>query len=105
MNRSGEETTDLFTNVSIRFVQNGADGLIGWASCIVSHAIKVDNVAIRRAKDGSLFLTFPNKVGAGGTRHPYFHPISVEAAKAVENAVLARLASLAKAAAAGGTHG
>ena len=93
------------TDVKVRVVDNGTDGLLAWASCVIAGAVKLDNIAIRRSRDGSLFLTYPAKRTNAGDSHQYFHPISVEASEAVQDAVLARLASLAKAAAAGGTQG
>lgn len=92
---SDRECSLPIARVQIKIVEKGTDGLVGWASCIVSDAIRLDNIAIRRGHDGALFLTYPNKVTDSGSRHPYFNPISSGAAKAVENAVLARLASLA----------
>jgi len=90
--------TALVTSVSIRIVENGTDGLVAWASCVVSGAIKLDNIAIRRSRDGGLFLTYPAKRTASGEKYHYYHPISIEAASAVQDAVLARLAALAKSA-------
>jgi len=89
------------TDVKVRLVDDGNDGLLAWASCVVSGGIKLDNIAIRRGKDGRLFLTYPNKVAPGGDRYPYFNPISAEASKAVEDALLTRLVALAKVAAPG----
>lgn len=90
------------TDVKVRLVESGSDGLLAWASCVVSGAIRLDNIAIRRGYDGGLFLTYPNKrSGPGDKSYPYFHPVSAEAAEAVQNAVLARLATLARAAEAG----
>ena len=84
-------------SVKVRLVEGvGTQGLLAWASCVVSGAIKLDNIAIRRGKDGSLFLTYPTKRTPGGDRYPYFNPISTEASKAVEDAVLTRLAVLAR---------
>lgn len=94
------------TDVKVRIVDDGTGGLVAWASCVLSDAIRLDNIAIRRGHDGALFLTYPNKVSGSG-KHPYFNPISSGAAKAVEDAVLARLASLARLAgnpASGATH-
>ncbi|MBU8922802.1 MAG: SpoVG family protein [Bacteroidales bacterium] len=88
------------SDIKVRVVDSGSDGLMGWVSIVVANAVRLDNVALRKGTDGSLFLTYPNKVSAGGTRHPYFHPINAQAAEAIQNAVLARLASLAKAVAA-----
>jgi len=84
------------TDVKLRIVEHGTDGLLAWASCVISGAIKLDNIAIRRSPDGSLFLTYPAKRTPGGESHQYFHPISVEASVAVQDAVLARLAALAR---------
>jgi len=95
-------STIPITDVKVRLVDNGTDALVAWASCVVSGAIKLDNIAIRRGRDGTLFLTYPNKrTGPGDRAYPYFNPISTAAAEAVQNAVLARLAALARAAAAG----
>ena len=89
------------TDIKVRLVDTGTDGLIAWASCVVAHAIKLDNIAIRRSqRDGALFLTYPTKRTDAGDRYPYFNPVSTEASKAVEDAVLARLAALARAASA-----
>lgn len=84
------------TDIKVRVVDDGSDGLLAWASCVVSNSIKLDNIAIRRGRDGSLFLTYPTKQSSKGPRHPYFHPITPGAAKTVEDAVLTRLASLAR---------
>ncbi len=83
------------TDVKVRLVDSGTDGLIAWASCVVSGTIKLDNIAIRRGRDGSLFLTYPAKLTPGGKKYHYFNPISSEAASAVQNALLAHLADLA----------
>jgi len=84
------------TDIKVRLVEDGTEGLKAWASCVVSGAIKLDNIAIRRSQDGSLFLTYPSKQSRKGPRHPYFHPITPEASKAVEDAILTRLAILAR---------
>ena len=84
------------SDVKVRVVDHGTDGLLGWASCIIAGAIKLDNIAIRRSRDGSLFLTYPAKRTANGDRYNYYNPISVEAANAVQDAVLTRLAALAR---------
>ena len=84
------------SDVKLRIVEDGSSSLVAWASCIISGAIKLDNIAIRRGDDGGLYLTYPNKKTPGGEKYPYFNPISSGAAQAVEDAVLARLATLAR---------
>jgi len=91
------------TDIKVRLIECGSDGLVAWASCVVAHAIKLDNIAIRRSqRDGALFLTYPTKRTDAGDKYPYFNPVSSEASKVVEDAVLARLAALARAASAAG---
>ncbi len=96
MNDRGRFRPDLVSNIGIRIVQGGTDGLVAWASCVIAGVVKLDNIAIRRSRDGSLFLTYPAKRTANGDRYHYHNPISVEAARAVQDAVLARLAALAR---------
>ena len=98
---NGDTQSIPITDIKVRLVDTGTDGLIAWASCVVAHAIKLDNIAIRRSqRDGALFLTYPTKRTDAGDKYPYFNPVSTEASKAVEDAVLARLAALARAASA-----
>lgn len=87
------------SDVCIRLVEDGRDGLVGWATCVISNSFKLCNIGIRRGYDGTLYLSYPRK-----RRHPdapaysIFHPISTEAAEAIRGAVLTRLAALARAA-------
>jgi DNA-binding cell septation regulator SpoVG len=101
MNR--DNSTIPITDIKVRLTDTGTDGLIAWASCVICGAIRLDNIAVRTSsRDGALFLTYPTKRTDAGDKYPYFSPISAEASKAVENAVLTRLAALAKAAAGAG---
>ncbi len=99
-----QESLIPITDIKVRLVANGSDGLLAWASCVVSGAIKLDNIAIRRGRDGSLFLTYPAKRTPGGEKYHYFNPISTDAARAVQNALLAQLISLAKLSSHGGSQ-
>jgi len=90
---------NLLSNINIRFVESGTDGLIAWASCIVCGTIKLDNIAIRRSRDGNMFLTYPAKLTPGGKKHHYFNPISSEAADVVRYALLRQVAILVDSAA------
>lgn len=104
MNHSERLSTSLVTNVGIRFVENGADGLIAWASLVIANTVRLDWIAIRRGRDGRLFLTYPAKATSNGSKPNYFNPISSEAAEVVNAAILARLASLTDAASKGGAR-
>jgi len=82
------------TDIQLRFTRNGHDGLVAWASCIISNTIKLDNIAIRRGRDGRLFLTYPAKARANGDKFHLFHPITSEASAAIAGAILGRVAVL-----------
>jgi len=80
------------TEVQVRLRSPDVEGsLIGWASCVINGSIKLDNVEIRRARDGRLFIRCPNTGSRGRTVHRYFYPITSEARRAFEAAILGRL--------------
>ena len=82
------------TDIKIRFVSCGTDGLKAWASCVMNGAVKLNNIAIRQSRDGSIFLTYPAKRTSGGSTHHFFHPITREAAGIVECAIMAHIREL-----------
>jgi DNA-binding cell septation regulator SpoVG len=82
------------SQVSLRIVEDGTDGLVAWASCILGDAIKLDSIAVRRSHNGSLYLSYPGKRTAGGSTFHYHHPISREAADLVERAIMSRIREL-----------
>lgn len=91
--------------IKLRFVEDGRDGLIAWASCVLNGIVVLNNIGVRRGHDGGLFLTYPNKVTAAGTKVTFFHPISREASAVLEDAILRRLAEIAGAAGARRSEG
>ena len=104
MSRSDETAVHgpavVVSEIKLRFVEDGHDGLIAWASCVINGTVVLNNIAVRRGKDGRLMLTYPAKQTAAGTRFYYFNPISRQASACLERAILRRLAELAKAASA-----
>ena len=81
------------SEVRIRLAAGGKEGLLGWASCIVGGAVALHNIVIRQLSDGTLALGFPARFSHSGAKHYYFNPISDEARRALEDAILARLKS------------
>jgi DNA-binding cell septation regulator SpoVG len=82
------------TEVKLRFVEDGRDGLIGWASCLLNGTVVLNNIGVRRGREGGLFLTYPNKVSATGTRLTLFHPVSSDAAAILESAIVGKVREL-----------
>jgi len=79
------------SEVKVRLVDRSEDGLIGWASCVVNGSLYLNNIAIRQSRDGQVILTFPAKKSRGNSRYFYFNPISHEAARALEEAIIDKL--------------
>lgn len=79
------------SEVKIRLVDRSEDGLIGWASCVVNGSLYLNNIAIRHSRDGRVILTFPAKKSRGESKYFIFNPISHEAARVLEEAIIDKL--------------
>lgn len=84
---------DPISEVRIRPVSNGKDGLIAFVSCRYG-GVLLNDIAIRRDVSGNLFLTYPRKLSSTGRPHPLHHPIDRETASQFEGAILGRLRQL-----------
>lgn len=81
------------SEVRIRPITNGRDGLIAFASCRYHHVI-LNDIAVRRDSSGRLYLSFPRKAGASGRPHPLHHPLDRPTAEQFEAAILGQLRRL-----------
>lgn len=83
----------LITEVQISFVKP-QDGLIGFASCVLSESLFISSIAIHRKLDGSGYrLTYPSK--KSGTRDfDIFYPLSSKLSKAIELAIFSKLENI-----------
>lgn len=79
------------SEVKMRLVDSSTDGLIGWASCVVNGALYLNNIAVRRLQDGRLVVTYPAKMSNSEQKYFYFNPITREAKRALDEAILGRL--------------
>ena len=79
------------SEVKIRLVDDGAEGLIGWASCVVGGALYLNNIAIRRSRTGAFVLTYPCKRSRSDQKYFYFNPITCGAKRALDEAILGKL--------------
>ena len=79
------------SEVKIRLVDEGGDGLVGWASCVVNGALYLNNIAVRRGRDGEFLLTYPSKRSRSDQKYFYFNPITREAKRAIDEAILGKL--------------
>jgi DNA-binding cell septation regulator SpoVG len=81
------------TEVRLRPVPNGSDGLVAFASCRYGNVL-LNDICVRRDESGHMYLTFPRKVGRTGRPHPLHHPIDHETAAQFEGAILGQLRRL-----------
>ncbi|MBC8191614.1 MAG: septation protein SpoVG family protein [FCB group bacterium] len=64
------------TEIKIRLAAKDEPQLIGFASLVLDGNLYLNNIAIRRKPDGTIYLSFPRYRTGGGNEYPYFKPIS-----------------------------
>lgn len=80
------------SEVKIRLVgEDSSGGLLGWASCVVNGALYLNNIAIRRGSDGRLVLHYPIKRSRSDKKYFFFNPITHEARRVLDDAILGKL--------------
>jgi DNA-binding cell septation regulator SpoVG len=86
----------LVSEVRLRLVDEEKDGLVGYGSCVLLGGLYLNDIAIRRGRDGNLFLTYPISRSRSGAQHHVWNPICREAAKLLENAILGRVQEMGR---------
>lgn len=70
------------------------NGLIAFASCVVNNGLYLGSIGVFTRRDGSGYrLVYPTKKIGQQNLH-YFHPVSRQAAQAIEDAVFPRVREL-----------
>lgn len=96
MYRNLERGDHAITEIRVRILDEERNGLVGFASCVLSGAYFLNNIAIRRGSDGTLFLSYPASRSSHDVEHFYWNPISKEASKVLEAAILGRLREMGR---------
>lgn len=81
------------SEVRFRLVPQGRDGLLAYASCRLGDHI-LNDIAVRRAKDGNIILTYPRRLSSSGTPHYTHRPVNRHMAEILERAILGEVRSL-----------
>jgi len=68
-----------------------ASGLIGWISCTVGLALRLDGITVRRTADGRVVLSFPARTDRHGHSHPYVRPVDDDSRRDLERRILGEL--------------
>ncbi len=79
------------TEINIRIAGKEEPQLIGFASLVVDNNLYLNNIAIRRKPDGTIYLSFPRYRTGGGNEYPYFKPISKEFHNEIKDALIQAL--------------
>lgn len=68
-----------------------AAGLLGFVTCVVNGALRLDGLGLRRTRAGELRLSWPAREDAAGRRHAVVRPITDGARRALEAEVFRAL--------------
>jgi len=79
------------SEIHIRLVDSEHPGLVGFASCVLFGAFFLNNIAIRWGSEGGLYLTYPTSRSRQEVEHFHWNPITPEASRLLEEAILGRL--------------
>lgn len=63
------------------------NGLIGWVT-IELDSLAIEDVQVRRGRDGRIYLAFPTRLGKHGDRRPLVRPLSNDARIEIERQVI-----------------
>jgi DNA-binding cell septation regulator SpoVG len=66
-------------------------GLIGMATLRLAGAVLIEGVAVRRTREGRVYLSFPSREMRTGERRHVVRPVDAAARKRVEEDVIAQL--------------
>lgn len=66
------------------------DGLIGFASCVLDERHYIGSIAVFTKLSGGYRLVYPTKI-IGGRHLHYHHPLTSEASREIESAVIERV--------------
>lgn len=69
-------------------------GIVGYASFVLNDSIYCGFVAIHNRPNGDYRLSYPRKIVAGSQDRNVFYPITVEAGKEIEEAIINRFKEL-----------
>lgn len=83
-----------FSEIKFRLAPEPGGDLIAYASCVVNDSLVLNDVQVRRGRQGGILLVFPSRESRSGHRHFVFHPIDRGTSEAFRAAILDRLSDL-----------
>jgi len=87
-------TTRDISEVRVRLIPDGRDGLLAYASCRLGDYL-LNDIAVRRAKDGNIILTYPRRLSSSGKPHYIHSPVNRQMADTLSDAIIGKLREMA----------
>ena len=86
---------DDFTisEVKIRLYAGESEVFLGWASCLLNGGLFLNDMEIRRSREGRLYVRFPTQPSRSGVRHHHFCPVNRETRAVLEEAILGKISA------------
>jgi len=79
------------TEINFRIASPDEPLLIAFASCVIDDRLYLNNIAIRRKYDGSIYLNFPRYTTRSGNEYPFYKPINRETYNQIKTALISAL--------------
>ena len=76
------------SEINFRMADKNEPMLIAFASCVIDDKLYLNNIAIRKKHDGSIYLNFPRYTTRSGKEFPYFKPITTEMYEEIKSVFL-----------------
>ena len=84
-----QEPSIMVSEVDVRLSHQQERGPVGWASCVLNGHVLLTNIVVFKDGDGEFYTQYPRKTSPNGRQHQYFCPITREARRIIDDAVLA----------------
>jgi len=76
--------------------RDAARGLLGFVSCMINGALRIDGLTLRRTLDGQFVVAFPARTDARGDKHYIIRPTDNAARLDFEEQILAALPKIGR---------
>ncbi len=77
-----------FVNASNADVERG---LLGWTSCVINDALRIDGITVRRTLSGDITVSFPARTDGWGQKHSILRPLNDRVRRELEHQILRAL--------------
>lgn len=85
----------IISEVNVTLIKP-TDGLVAFASCVIDNNLYIGSLGVHKLLNGTGYrITYPTKLMGSRTLH-YFHPVTRDANRLIEQAIVAKCNELFK---------